>query len=497
MHEFVETKVELLVSTLSKGESTARKQAVCYNPREGLILPVNAFLFERRFVLGKSWRTVEADARSLCQWWDFLFLKGMDYRGADVDDLRDFIISGGTRYGNVVRFPGSDLQVNFDETTAAKADTILAFYKFLKDECDVRLEGGAGETLGDVRKKVLGKVRYRVQESDTEKQPAFVYPRSGDPKLRYERPTPTPEEATEVIKATTSKSIRPFHVHTYYFIASLMRFGGLRAGGCASLTVEAFFGAMAVETVFIKAGLARPLRNRQHLDDLQFEIIECLNKMLRQGRTYLFVPVIEKGQIQRLAPIPINIAIELVDYILNERRSFIEKKRQKYAYDPPDNVFLSNKVTGDKFLTAEAISNKVALIFRDCKIAGSGHRLRATFCESIVRDLYLRDRGANGRAWQPDVIIAVARKLLGHMSAEAINSYLNNIASNEHAWAGEPVLVRDTDDAAVMRGLSDALEGSAGRDVARELREWAKRMSIPPREERNLFNAIKTFENGA
>ncbi len=82
------------------------------------------------------------------------------------------------------------------------------------------------------------------------------------------------------------------------------------------------------------------------------------------------------------------------------------------------------------------------------------------------------------------------------MSDEAINSYLNNIASNEYAWAGEPVLVRDSEDAAVMRGLSDALEGSDGSDVARELREWADRMSIAPRAEPNLFNAVKTFENG-
>ncbi|MBY5505339.1 site-specific integrase [Rhizobium leguminosarum] len=495
MQTFVETKVEFLASILSKGSSGVSKQAVCYNPREGLILPVNAFLFDRRFNQGKSWRTVEADARSLCQWWDFLYLKGMDFRRADVDDLRDFILSGGTRYGNVVRLPGVDPHVNFNETTAAKADTILSFYKFLQNGCDVRLEGGPGETLGDVRRRTLGRVRYHEQETQDEEQPTFAYPRSENPRLRYLRPTPTPEEATEIIKAT-AKAHRPFHVHSYYFIASLFRFGGLRAGGCESLTLSGFFGAMAVETAFMKVGLAAALRNGQRLNNSQFEIVECLNKMLRQGRTYLFVPVIEKGSIQRLAPIPIKIAIELVDYILNERRRFIEQKRQKYPYDPPDNVFLSSKITGSKFLTADAISNKIALIFRDCKIAGSGHRLRATFCESVVRDLYLRDRGANGRAWQPNVIIAIARKYLGHMSDEAINSYLNNIASNEYAWAGEPVLVRDSDDAAVIRGLSDALEGTDGRDVARELREWADRMSIPPRAEPNLFNAVKTFENG-
>ncbi|WP_377277077.1 hypothetical protein [Rhizobium sp. R86522] len=494
MGNSIETRVQF-IECISKGNASVKRQAVCYNPREGLIIPVNAYLFDRRFNQGKSWRTVEADARSLCQWWDFIYLKRVDYRGADVEDLRDFIISGGTRYGNVVRFPGTDPRANFDETTAAKTDTILSFYKFLKVEFDVRLEGGRGETLGDVRRRALGRIRFREPDSQGDEAPTFAYPRSENPRLRYLRPTPTPEEATEIIKAT-AKAHRPFHIHSYYFIASLFRFGGLRAGGCESLTVSGFFGAMAVESTFMKAGLASVLKSGRRLNDSQFEIVECLNKMLRLGRTYLFVPVIEKGSVQRLAPIPISIAIELVDYILNDRQRFIDRKRQRYSYDPPDNLFLSNKTSGSKFLTADAISNRMALIFRDCKIAGSGHRLRATFCESVVRDLYLRDRGANGRAWQPNVIIAIARKYLGHMSDEAINNYLNNIAANEYAWAGEPVLVRDTEDAAVIRGLSDALEGANGRDVASELRQWADRMSIAPRAEPNLFNAVKTLENG-
>ena len=262
------------------------------------------------------------------------------------------------------------------------------------------------------------------------------------------------------------------------------------------MTVSGFFGSMAVETPFIKAGLKSALINLGNLAEVQFDIVECLNGLRQDGRTYIFVPVTEKGRAQRLAPVPIELASELVDYILNDRERFIEEKRKSKAYKAPDNVFLSNKTVTGGFLTAEAISNKMASIFRECGIGGSGHRLRATFCESVVKDLYLRDRGANGRAWQPDVIIAVARKLLGHMSDEAIRSYLNNIASNEHTWSGEPILVRDKSDAAVMRGLSDALEGSNGLDVGKKLRVWAAKMAIPAREEPNLFNSIRKHENG-
>ncbi|MBY3201769.1 hypothetical protein [Rhizobium laguerreae] len=493
MGELFETKITL-IKVINKGAASFVKQAVCYNPRDGLVLPINAFLFERRFNLGAAWRTVESDAYSLCVWWDYLHLRRINYLSADVEDLKDFIRSGGTRYGNIVQFPGSDPILNFDETTAAAADTVLAFYRFLKHNLNFRLAGEDG-SLGDVRRKFLGRLRSSGQMGDDIEHHSVAYPRSERPKLRYNRPTPSPEEALEVINATL-RGHRAFHVQTYYFIAKLFRFSGLRAGGCSSMTVEGFFGAMAVETPFIKAGLKSALVNRQKLAEVQFEIVECLNWLRQQGRTYIFVPVVEKGRAQRLAPVPIELASELVDYILNDRERFIESKKQRGAYQPPDNVFLSNKAGGGGYLTAEAMSNKMALIFRECGIAGSGHRLRATFCESVVRELYLRDRGANGRAWQPDVIIAVARKLLGHMSADAISSYLNNIASNEHAWSGEPILVRDKGDAAIMRGLSDALEGNDGKDVGKELRDWATRMAIPPRDERNLFNTVKTHENG-
>jgi hypothetical protein len=106
-------------------------------------------------------------------------------------------------------------------------------------------------------------------------------------------------------------------------------------------------------------------------------------------------------------------------------------------------------------------------LFRRADVAGSGHRLRATFAEDIVRDLYLRDRARHGQHYNVDAILMLAAEYLGHSDPESLRHYINNILKQERALEGEPVVFPEQD-APIMRVIAQAL-AEDGADVLRTL----------------------------
>jgi site-specific recombinase XerD len=483
--ELAATRVIARASNLRVGGRKVSKLVTCFNQREGNVNALNRYLTSLALD-GAGWRTVEKAAYALADFWDYLFFNAISFREADVDDLKNYAASGCSRFGNVVAFSPSS-KVNYTETDGAKLNTILAFYRFLAKEPGVVLRERRGDTLATIHLKRIG---YKI---DDHSAPVSVqYREEQKQKIRKGRPTPSDEEAGEIITSTQIE-VDLNRRSTWFLVANLMRFAGFRAIGCSNVCLSAIYSALSEEAVFLKRGLNTRLKDANDDWKTQLEVKSALNEMLLQRRKFVPISIVEKGGRSRLAPVPIGLLMELLDYVWAERVEFIEKRRRRHnSYKPPDQIFLSYK-TGSA-LQSESISNKMSSIFKRCMIPGSGHRLRATFCQEVVRDLYLRDRALNGRAWQPDVVLALARDMMGHLNVETLGSYLNDIVNQENAYNGEPVLVRDTEDAAVLRGLTDVYEGENAEWVRAELKRILREAGGKPRKESNMFRSLEELE---
>jgi hypothetical protein len=84
--------------------------------------------------------------------------------------------------------------------------------------------------------------------------------------------------------------------------------------------------------------------------------------------------------------------------------------------------------------------------------------------------------------------------MMGHLNVETLGSYLNDIVNQENAYNGEPVLVRDTEDAAVLRGLTDVYEGENAEWVRAELKRILREAGGKPRKESNMFRSLEELE---
>ncbi|MCO5081636.1 MAG: hypothetical protein M9955_08255 [Rhizobiaceae bacterium] len=108
---------------------------------------------------------------------------------------------------------------------------------------------------------------------------------------------------------------------------------------------------------------------------------------------------------------------------------------------------------------------------REVGLSATAHRLRATFAEQIVYDLYHKDRAANGGRADFISIIELAREMLGHTSDKAIRKYLNNITKNDRLLRGHVVIVEDASDFALLDEIAKRLDASKDETIRRALAE--------------------------
>jgi hypothetical protein len=108
-------------------------------------------------------------------------------------------------------------------------------------------------------------------------------------------------------------------------------------------------------------------------------------------------------------------------------------------------------------MTMGAIANEVKTAFNTLDINASGHRLRAYFLTELVRDLYLAARAAHGRMFDARTILDQAAEIAGHADPASLKPYLSRAMKEDTFRLGEPVLVEDPHDAAMLRALADAL----------------------------------------
>jgi hypothetical protein len=184
-------------------------------------------------------------------------------------------------------------------------------------------------------------------------------------------------------------------------------------------------------------------------------------------------------------PVPLDLFEHLLFYIWSARAELVATLfRRRRNYKAHDALFLSLK-TG-KGLKRKSIGNLVNATFIKLHIPGSAHRLRAAFAESVVRDCYLRARGAHGNVWDRNAVLLEAAEALGHKSTRSLRYYLNRIIREFEIVQGEAILLTSPSHAEVLRKLVSAVNND---DVAVVMDLYAihakHKLASSPRTDRN------------
>lgn len=419
------------------------------NEEEGPVAVIQAWILDCMVRIGEPWISVEKDVYIICQWYDFLRIRGVATLDANESHLRDFLLGGGVRSSNV-RSIVPVAQVTGTVTNQNKYRVIVAFHDFWENRHGKSLRVQYGGTLAQLKENAFDRKNRSVARAE------INFSRPEKVGTKPEPGTPTLEEG-ELILEEALNHVNPNRAQTWYLIGSLALRAGARVGGINSLTVPRLLAALKKERAFRKVdGYAEVLDGYLRPGN-RAKIKEILRGMRADRRTFIFCEIRNKGGDTISLPIPIELCEELIEYLCTYRE-VIRTAFQKAKCSVPANIFLSNKKRqAGGALTSRAMSNFFNPIFKRLDIDGTIHRLRATFAEEVVRDCYIRERALNGRAWQVKNVLQFASKLLGHKNFDSIQNYLNNIIAQE-LLAGHPVIVGTKENAGFLRALAAKLD---------------------------------------
>lgn len=445
------------------------------NQTNGVVLPVAAYLAHRK-KNGKSTETLRQESIWLAEFWDYLASNSISYHTIIESDVVRYLDQGAKRDAAVVYLRPQDARVSFLKTLRRKRNVIYLFLFVLEHRLQL-IEGVIG-VKEPVRSGMLS-WRNRVEpslgvEGSFQEQDIRAAIRQNKERSRRERPTPSSDEAKKIRDAALEWVGTEMSAPTYYLIASLKSLGGARAGGACDLT------GLSLTSAFLEE-FHRPeylkIKNLIQLcgSDLESDrtrrlILDDLKSLKERGRRFLFSTVLEKGSRPRGLPITIDLFIEILDYIWSERANFIARRVENGKIVCSDFVFLSQETANA--LQPGSVGKIMKELFRRAGVPGSGHRLRATFAEDIVRDLYLRDRAIHGQNYNIDAILMLAAEYMGHKDPQSLRPYINNILKQERALEGEPVMFPE-EDAPTAKIIAQALL----EDGADELRILLKRIA--------------------
>ncbi|MBY5565919.1 site-specific integrase [Rhizobium leguminosarum] len=447
-----ETKLRKTSRNCWIGSYPAGRLSMAVNPDDGLVIPIQAYLLEGMLRVGEPWNTVEKHAYHICIWYDFLRYNNLDIFGFDERHLRNFFIGGAVRYSNVQTI-NKLIEPSWTATSKERFDAIAAFYDFWQRKRGKRLVHFRGGTIADLADNLFD----RANRSSARAKVNFTRPALE--KAQRRKGTPSTDEAERVLEKVLEQEDQN-RAQTYYLVGSLAYRSGNRSVGASSLTVKNLLQGLMNERDFKGLKDYKKVLKNYHIDGNRKLIVQTLQRMKANRRAFIYCDVRNKGGAEPISlPIPIELCAEIIDYICTYRIDLIRQRYIPKNKAPPDHVFLSyqTEVAGG-VLQPETFSNYFGPIFRGLEIDGSLHRLRATFCEEIVRDLYIRERAIHGRNWQASNIIEYARKLLGHKNPDSLEHYLNNVL-NQEMISGDPVLVTSNEDTPYIRAMCEELSG--------------------------------------
>ncbi len=448
------------------------------NQTSGVVLLIAAYLAYRK-KNGKSRETLRQESIWLAEFWDYLSSNSISCHTIIESDLVRYLDQGAKRDAAVVYLRPQDARVSFLKTLRRKRNVIYSFLFVLEHRLQL-IQGVIG-VKEPVRSGMLS-WRNRVEpslgvEGSFQEQDIRAAIRQNKERSRRERPTPSSDEAKKIRDAALEWVGTEMSAPTYYLIASLKSLGGARAGGACDLTGSSMTAAFLEE--FHRPEYSK-IKNLTQLcgsdpgnDATRRLIIDDLKNLQEKGRKFLFATVLEKGSRSRGLPISVDLFLEILDYIWSERANFIARRVETGKVTSSDFVFLSQETANA--LQPGSVGKIMKELFRRAGVPGSGHRLRATFAEDIVRDLYLRDRARHGQNYNVDAILMLAAEYMGHKDPQSLRPYINNILKQERAFEGEPVMFPEKD-APTMRIIAQALHEDGAEELRTLLNRIAKRI---------------------
>lgn len=457
----------------------SKDHPIVVNHTNGVVLPIAAYLAFRK-KNGKSAETLRLESIWLAEFWDYLASNSIPYHTIVESDVVRYLDQGAKRDAAIVYLRLEDARVSFLKTLRRKRNVIYSFLFVLEHR--LQLIEGVISVKEPVRSGMLS-WRDRVEpslgvEGSFQEQDIRAAIRQNKERSRRGRPTPSSEEAKKIRDAALEWAGTEMSGPTYYLIASLKSLGGARAGGACDLTGLSLTAAFLEEfhrPEYLKIKNLTELGGSDLASDRTRRlIIDDLMSLKEKGRKFLFSTVLEKGSKPRGLPIIIDLFIEILDYIWNERAKFVTRRAENGKKSSSDFVFLSQE-TGNA-LKPGSVGKIMKQLFRRAGVPGSGHRLRATFAEDIVRDLYLRDRAIHGQNYNIDAILMLAAEYMGHKDPQSLRPYINNILKQERALEGEPVMFPE-EDAPTMRIIAQALHEDGGDELRTLLNRIAKRLT--------------------
>lgn len=210
-------------------------------------------------------------------------------------------------------------------------------------------------------------------------------------------PIPTQDE-TEALFAELSSHSDPYLGRRDYLICKLAAGSGFRR----------------MEALNLKYSML-PLR--EFLESLQEKDAVC------------WVPVIGKGDHERMVPVLSEILLELHELVENERSDLIREK----GFASVDEIFIS-ATTGRRVDAAHisrrisaafklVLSEKYSPVLRSLRL----HRLRARFLSKLIQTLKADEEAKTGVALVNDnVVLERAATIIGHASIETLRYYLDS-----------------------------------------------------------------------
>lgn len=442
--------------------------ACSVNDNEGVVIPIQAYLLENAVRIGDAWRTTEKEAYILNQWYDYLTLKNVGIFNADEGHLRSFLLGGGQRTGTVIPF-NNNADVVGSQTNLHKLRVIAGFYEFWQNKRGKKLRKFRGITLAAIKEELL----TRSNKSLVKAEISFSRPRNLG--LKKRPGTPSAEESEEILTMALQQK-DPNRAHTYYLIGCLARHSGSRGVGIAGLLVPNLLKGLKNEPAFKKIDNYRSVIDNHLQPENRRLIVHTLQRMRNDQRNFIYCDVGNKGGSWTTIAIPLELCAELIDYICTSRQELIEARFLKRNKKVPHNVFLSYK---NGALSQEAMGNFYNSIFKKLEADGTFHRLRAAFCQEVIRDIYVRERAVNGRAWLVDNVLEFARKLLGHKSVKSLRHYLDQIQAEEVLF-GHPIMVDSGNDANYVRAIALQLNSPDGEEFRKALHLFCQQQRLEP-----------------
>jgi integrase len=480
---YAQTRLDHADAGFQLGGVPVPKMPLAVNDDEGLVVVLQAYLLEGCVRTRDDWRTAEKHGYALCQWYDYLRGIGVQVLEAHEGHLMNFLLGGGTRSSNVVAV-GKNVEVSRTKTNVAKFKAIVSFYDFWQNKRGKTLTTFRGGTIAEISEVVFERKNRSISKA------VINFSKTAKTKSKRRIGTPDDEDWDAIVNEVLDRP-DDNRAQTYYLIGNLARRSGSRGLGIHGLLVPEFLKAIAHEKAFRKIlGYRAILKNHLHNEN-RFIIVEALQRMKRDGRNFIYCDVLNKGGGDPVPiAIPIELAVEIFEYICTHRQETILKRFAPKKIAPPQNVFLSYKTNqAGGALTQEAMGNHFNEIFRELEIDGTFHKLRAAFCQEVVRDIYIRERAINGRAWQVNNVLEFARKLLGHKNPQSLEHYLNEVMAEEVLF-GEPIMVETTKDVPYVRAVAARLSEPLSDEFRKALQIFMAEQGLEPLEEEGRRYAL-------